>query len=284
VVSVCTPDHTHAQIAIDVLKSGKHLILEKPMAQNMEDCNRILDIAEKSGVRMTVCFEYRFNPIFRDIDRMIKKNELGRLQSFSIYYWRQPFREKINRWIQKAKYTKSMLLQEGCHYFDLMRWYCGEVESVNALGNGFRKDIEYDQTIFANIKFQDGAIGQFAHTILGFQFRHIIWAIGTKAAAYGQLLFSCSEGSYGSLKVKQHQEDISEDAKEELIKKVEYGPEVDDEANIARLIDVFLEATRKDDSFPITGLDGKKSVELALATELSVSSNFLVNLPLSGKF
>lgn len=280
IVSVCTPDHTHFKVALDAINAGKHVIVEKPMALTIEECDELLAASKRNNVQITTSFTYRYNPVFYNMKTRIDDNELGKVVATSIFYLRRLFRPKPGGWIQKSQFT-NMFSQESVHYLDILRWFGGDVESVNAISNRAREDYTYDQVIFANLKFKDGAIGELSHTILGFQFRHLVWLIGTKESVCGELIFSANEGSYGSLRIKERKEDIMEDAKEEFIKTINYGhAEVDDDAIISRLVKDTVDRITEKQPLRITGVDAKKAIELCIALESSSFYNKTIDLPL----
>lgn len=119
VISLCTPDFTHVKIAVDVLEAGKHLLLEKPMALKLEDCDKIMEAAEENDRKLGVAFEMRVNPVSQKIKRMIDDGTVGKLDSILISLWRSTFYPKPGRWIQQRRYAGSMTIEEGCHWFDL---------------------------------------------------------------------------------------------------------------------------------------------------------------------
>ena len=80
-VSVCTPNGLHAEQSIEILNSGKHVLCEKPMAIDVQDCGAMIQAAEKSNKRLFVIKQNRFNPPVQAVKRIIEEGRLGKIYS-----------------------------------------------------------------------------------------------------------------------------------------------------------------------------------------------------------
>ncbi len=80
-VAVVTPDFAHTEIAVAVLEARRHLLLEKPMATTVDDCEKIKQVWERSGVVFMVDFHNRWNPPFAAAKECLERGELGELQT-----------------------------------------------------------------------------------------------------------------------------------------------------------------------------------------------------------
>jgi len=76
-VTICTPTVTHADIALAAIESGKHVLVEKPMTNTVEEAETLIRAAEKQGVYLSVGFIERFNPAFREGLKIISRGEIG---------------------------------------------------------------------------------------------------------------------------------------------------------------------------------------------------------------
>lgn len=279
IVSVCTPDPTHARIALEAIAAGKHVMIEKPMALTLDDCDKIIDAARSSHVAVSTVFTYRFNPFFRRMSALIKDEQMGKLAAASIFYFRRLYHPKPSGWIQRV----NMVTQESVHYFDVLRWFAGEAESVDAISRKVRDDYQSDQILHCNIRFRSGAIGEFSHTILGFQFRNVLWAIGTGGSAYGEMVFPhvTSEDSYGRIMFKQHDKESTKSSTEEKLTTLNFNyNDVNDDLCIPRLIEDFVEKISEKARPSITDMDSRAAIELCLAVQQSMQERRYVDLPL----
>ncbi|MEA4822681.1 MAG: Gfo/Idh/MocA family oxidoreductase [Clostridiaceae bacterium] len=122
-VCVTTPDFAHADCAVAVLRAKKHLYLEKPMAQTIEDCDRIINAWYGSDTVFMVGLELRYCTLMRDVKKLIDAGEIGRVITGTVidnvsvggqYYYHGSRRKK--------QYIKSLILEKGTHSIDLDNW------------------------------------------------------------------------------------------------------------------------------------------------------------------
>ena len=122
-VVVATPDFAHADCAVAVLKARKNLFLEKPMAQTIEDCDRIIDAWKGSGTVFMVGLELRYCTLMQELKALLDRGEVGRILIGTVvdnvsvggeYYYHGARR--------KQEYIKSLLLEKGTHSLDLANW------------------------------------------------------------------------------------------------------------------------------------------------------------------
>ena len=278
-VSVCTPDHTHADIAVQALEAGKHVVLEKPMATTLEDCDRIIDAMRSSNRQLTLDFEYRYNPFFHTMKELVDRGELGELKAMSIYYWRHPFNIKPGRWVHNSRYT-TMMIQEGCHYVDLLGWICGEIETVWAWSAKVREDVGFEQILFGELAHKNGVHSQYSHTVAGNQIIHNVWLMGTASAIYGTMVYSKTQGSFAKIMHKKHTKEIADDIKGDFSVKCFGEKEIWDDDVIPNLINDFVSRIIQKRPPGVTAYDGRKSIEVALAMEESARRKSEVALPL----
>ena len=78
-VTLPLPDQVHAQIAIDALKAGKHVLCEKPMALNMEDCTAMIKAADETGMKLMIGQICRYTPAFKRAKELVESGEIGEL-------------------------------------------------------------------------------------------------------------------------------------------------------------------------------------------------------------
>lgn len=170
-VSICSYPHDHANHAIAAAKAGKHLIIEKPLALNWDDCRKISDAVQKAKVKTCVCFECRFSSQFRTIKAVIDKGLLGKIHYGEVDYYHGigPWYGQF-RWNTKRQSGGSSLLSAGCHAMDALLLCMGEdVEVASSYStHSASKDFaryEYPTTSVTILKFKDGRVGKVASCI-----------------------------------------------------------------------------------------------------------------------
>lgn len=122
-VVICSNDHAHAEHTLASLKAGKHVYLEKPMAQSLEDCDRMAAAGFEAKRVFMVGLELRYCSLMEDMKRIIASGEIGEIKLGNVidnvsvggdYYYHGARRRK--------DYVKSLILEKGTHSLDLANW------------------------------------------------------------------------------------------------------------------------------------------------------------------
>lgn len=124
-VVISTPNSTHAALALETLKAGKHLFLEKPIGITAEECRVVHAAAEASDRVVLVGHELRYSPFFQKMKSLVDVGEIGRPRMVWTREFRGPFQPKSGQWIQDARLSGGMMVDKNCHHFDLMNWWVG---------------------------------------------------------------------------------------------------------------------------------------------------------------
>ncbi len=134
---IATPNHTHIAVLREAVKSGKHILLEKPMATTLQDAHEIMRIAEGYGAVLQVGLQYRYKPIYVEaIHEALVRRSIGEIKTITILEHREPFLDKVNQWNKFSKYSGGTLVEKCCHYFDLFNLFAqSRPVSVYAVGS-----------------------------------------------------------------------------------------------------------------------------------------------------
>jgi len=168
VVSVCSPNGLHAEHTIKALKSGFHVLCEKPMALSVQDCGEMINAAERASKRLFIVKQNRFNPPVAAVKKLIEEGRLGRIYSIQLNcFWNRNGEYYKNSW----KGTKAMdggtLFTQFSHFIDLLYWMIGDVKDVQGYIGNFDHAgiIEFEDTGVISLKFHSGAIGTINYTV-----------------------------------------------------------------------------------------------------------------------
>ena len=151
-VCICTPSGLHAAQAIQAAKAGKHVLIEKPIALSLEDCDKISAKAQKSGVKIAVVSQLRFSPAMQKIKKALNEGKLGKIVSADIYmkYFRSQEYYDKNEWRGTiAMDGGGALMNQGIHGVDLLQYAMGPVKSITALSAALVRKIEVEDTLSA---------------------------------------------------------------------------------------------------------------------------------------
>mgnify|MGYP000359391844 CR=1 FL=1 len=132
---IASPNHTHHAILREVLATGKPVLVEKPLATTVADCNDLLQLARGAEDRIWVAMEYRYMPPVQRLLAELAAGTAGRLRMIAIREHRFPFLVKVGDWNRFAVNTGGTLVEKCCHFFDLMRLMAG-AEPVRVYASG----------------------------------------------------------------------------------------------------------------------------------------------------
>jgi myo-inositol 2-dehydrogenase/D-chiro-inositol 1-dehydrogenase len=153
-VSVCVPNNLHKEISCDILNSGKHALVEKPLARNTKEASEMLDVEKTSNRKIFYCENNMYAPSFSKVKEIIKEVALG-----NIYMGRgkEQHSGPHSRWFYKLEDAGGgALLDLGIHDIACLVWYLGcEVNEVYCQ----TKTIQRDRGIFGTCEVEDNAVG-----------------------------------------------------------------------------------------------------------------------------
>lgn len=168
-VIIGTPHPLHAAPAIRAAEAGVHVLVEKPMAATLADCDAMLAAANRTGVLLSVISQRRFfDPVIR-IKEAIDAGKIGRpaLGVFTMYSWREPAYYQSDPW--RGKWDTEgggVLVNQSPHQLDLMRWYLGPVAEVSGYWTNINHpSVQVDDTAVAILRFQNGALGSIVTSV-----------------------------------------------------------------------------------------------------------------------
>jgi predicted dehydrogenase len=162
-VVITTPTFTHHELAVSAAQAGKHVFLEKPMALTLEECDSIIEAAERGGVFLQLGFMRRFDPEFVAAYERIQHGEIGQpmmIKSLTHGPGLPP------PWAHELKQSNGMLAEVNSHDWDCVRWLMGsdpqriyvEVANFKGAARGVTAPDFYDN-VLANIRFASGGLG-----------------------------------------------------------------------------------------------------------------------------
>lgn len=150
IVSICTPNASHAEIAIAAMKAGKHVLVEKPMAISKVDCEGMIHIALKTGKSLFVVKQNRFNPPVQAVKELLDAGRLGRIYSVAVNcYWnRSEWYYKSSDWKGKKAIDGGTLYTQFSHFVDVIYYLLGDMQILHAqMANvSHRGLIEFEDT------------------------------------------------------------------------------------------------------------------------------------------
>jgi len=168
VVILATPSGLHASQAIEVARTGRHVMSEKPMATQWEDGTAMVQACNDAGVRLFVVKQNRSNPTLQLLKRAVTEGRFGRIFLVTVnVFWSRP-----QSYYDSAPWRGTWALDGGAfmnqasHYVDLLDWLIGPVESVQAYTATLARRIEAEDTGVLAVRWRAGALGTVNVTML----------------------------------------------------------------------------------------------------------------------
>ena len=161
VVSVLTESGNHADHVIEVASFGKHVVVEKPMALNLKDADRMIATCDLAGVQLFVIKQNRYNLPVVKLKEAVEQGRFGNLILGTVRVrWcrRQDYYDQ-GEWRGSWAMDGGVIANQASHHIDMLQWVMGDVESVFAKSSRALANIEAEDTMVVTLKFKSGALG-----------------------------------------------------------------------------------------------------------------------------
>ena len=264
-VLICSPTETHANLIVGAARAGKHVFCEKPIDHSLSNIDRALQEVKRSGVKLQVGFNRRFDANFLRVHNAILQGEIGTPHLMHIVS-RDPGPPPLSY----IKTSGGIFLDMTIHDFDMARFLVGdEVESIYATG-GVRVDPEIGKagdldTAVIVLQFKNGVIGTIDNS---------------RKAAYGydqRVEILGSKGAIATENCYPNQAILSTAAAIQRDLPLNFFMERYTESFVSELR-AFVQAVVLDQPVPVNGIDGRVAVVMALAARKSYDERRPVQL------
>lgn len=279
IVNICSPTGLHAQMSIDALNAGKHVLCEKPMCLKLKDADKMIETAKNNKKHLFVVKQNRFNEPIRIVKDSLDKGMFGKLYAINVnVIWnRRPEYYKDAKWRGTLDLDGGALSTQASHFIDIMQWIGGNVKSVFAKTERFIHDIETEDTGAILMKFESGALGQMFYTNCAYNknIEGSITLLGTKGSAKigGEYLNKIEHWNVEGYPLPEKTEELSPAN--------EYGSY---RGSSSKHDSVFREIIKKiigdENAFIVDGLEARKTVEIIEAVHKSAETGKEISLPL----
>ena len=159
-VLIALPHHLHGEVAVRCLDAGKHVLLEKPMANSEKECLDIIAAAERNDRTLMIAYCMRFHPLVMRMKELIEEKAYG--ECFQVSIWTEQHTQgDADCWMHKIETVGGgQFFSHGCHYVDILLWYLGApVRGIHMGSNFCTPWMEKEGTSNCTIEFESGAMG-----------------------------------------------------------------------------------------------------------------------------
>jgi len=282
-VDILTPHDLHMPMTIAAARSGKHVLVEKPMARNVYECDRMIEACEAAGVSLYVCHDRRYGREWAAIKEIVDSGVLG-----EIFYLKLEHNHDVDlpqgHWIRSYdQLGGGAVISCLCHQIDGLRWFGGEVETVASMTKTLPARMEGETVGELLMTMKNGALANVS----------INWFTPASVSGGGlwcELVHICGDRGEvyykdGPLYCKLHGgAEFSMSGAYNLLPadggftKIE--PK-DRHGGVSRCVLEWIKALRGEGGLMVTpGRDARKTVEVAEAAYLSEKSRRFVTLPI----
>lgn len=294
---ICTAHPYHAQPAIQAMEAGAHIIIEKPLAATLQDCDLIIETSRRTGRKTAVISQRRwYQPIVR-MKKAIEEGKIGTpmLGTVEMLGWRDQSYFESGAWRGSWKTEGGgVLVNQSPHQLDLLQWLMGDIDEVFGYWSNVNHPyIEVEDTAIAVVKFKNGALG------------NIVVSNSQKPGIYGKIHIHGSNGATvgaqpeGGAMFIAGKTTIAEPPKldlwtvpgeEQLLEK--WNKEDSDEFYsvdsmtwyFSQQLEDFKNAILNDSQPMVTAVEGRKTVELFTAIYRSQRDGKPIKFPLQPEY
>ncbi len=163
VICICTPNGLHSDIAIDVINSNKHVVIEKPIGLSKAKCEQVIFKALQKHKQVFAVMQNRYSPPSMWLKELIDNRTLGDVFMVQVNcYWNRDDRYyKKDGWKGTSDLDGGTLFTQFSHFIDIMYWLFGDVENIQGKFNDFthKDSTDFEDSGFVSFDFQDGGMG-----------------------------------------------------------------------------------------------------------------------------
>jgi predicted dehydrogenase len=190
-VYVATPVYLHAAQTVAAAEAGKHVLCEKPMAMNVEECERMIAACRANNVKLGIAYYRRFYPLIERIKRLLESGEIGKpvIVQINVYGWFNPQPDHPRYWlIQKEQAGGGPMFDVGCHRVEVLLNLFGPIRRIASVGGAVAFEREVEDTAVALFQFERGTCGVLAVSHAAREAQDTLDIVGTLGSIHVEAL------------------------------------------------------------------------------------------------
>lgn len=279
IVDVCTPPYVHAEISIDALNAGKHVLCEKPMAASLEECDAMIAAQRASGKILSIVAQNRFTDAFWRLKQVVDSGELGKICHAQVdsFWWRGHCYYDL--WWRGTweKEGGGCTLNHAVHHIDAIQWMLGFPKEVVAMMTNVAHDnAEVEDLSAAIFRYDSGALTQLTASVVHHGEDQKIVIQGDKARISAPWDRWASVSADNGFPQEEH-DSVREARLDALFRNT---PKLQYTLHTGQINDLLNAVEQRGEPL-IDGVQGKRSLELITAIYQSSITGRVVSLPVS---
>lgn len=261
-VAIGSPSGLHADQGVRAAGRGLHVLVEKPLDVTPSAADRLIEAADRAGVKLGVFFQDRAQPDFVRLKAAVSAGRLGRLvlASARVKWYRPPEYYGQSRWRGTwALDGGGALMNQGIHTIDLLAWVMGPVVRVSAVTRTALHRIEVEDTVVALLEFAGGAVATYEATTAAYPgYKRRVELTGTEGTVV------LEHDRLVAVDLKQPADDLM-DARVADTNQSASSPVVSDARGHQRILEDFIAAIDENRDPLCSGREGRRSLAIATA-------------------
>jgi predicted dehydrogenase len=161
-VYIATPPFLHFEQGLQALKSGKHVISEKPLALSVEDAQEMVEIAREKGLVLVANLMQRYNPLYTKVAELIKSEALGSVLHGYLENYASDEGLAADHWFWDRSKSGGIFIEHGVHFFDMFQGWLGDGEVV-AAQRTLRPGTDIEEQVNCTVRYQSEVLVSFYH-------------------------------------------------------------------------------------------------------------------------
>lgn len=275
-VSICTPPFTHRELAVQALEAGVHVLLEKPMASSLEECDAINRAEEKSSACLSVVAQNRFRTPVWNMKQVLDEGMIGKLLHTQInsYWWRgYPYYDLWWRGTWE-KEGGGCTLNHAVHHIDMMLWLTGMPKELSAMmGNLAHDNSEVEDISMALLRFGDNSFAQVTSSVIHHGEKQEMILQGSDARISAPLEVAAGTSAPNGFPER------NEELEKRILRRFQELGELPRQGHEGQIGDL-LSAIEENRSPLVTGRDGRNAIELIMGIYKASTEKSVVAFPL----
>lgn len=283
-VDICTPTSTHNRIVCDAARSGHDILVEKPMARNISECEKMISESEKNGVRLCICHNQLFHP------EVMKAKSLVDSGNYDLTYFRTTHRENFDL-LKAVELAQSwnvtpreggILWEVGTHLVYLQLHFLPKVKEVYAVGTRAKYPV-YDE-IAVLLKAQNQRYGLIEISWVAKE-TEITYEIGSADGKRAEIIFDydllIEKSENPPMSVPSVAHNIYTDMKRGVKKWMKFGLNYISKRKLLphfNLISNYVESLKNNSALPVTPEDGKNTIKVLECIDASLKKGRVIEV------
>jgi predicted dehydrogenase len=275
-VSVCLPPYVHAPVTVDFLNEGSHVIVEKPMASSLKECDEMIEAARRSGKLLSVIAQNRFRDPIMKLKQVLDSGLAGKILHAQVdsLWWRGHCYYDL--WWRGTweKEGGGPTLNHAVHHIDGLLWMLGRPSEVKAyMSNVAHDNAEVEDLSIAILKYPSGALGQLTSSVVhhGEEQQYVFQGEHARISAPWRVTASISKPNGFP--------ERNEALEQEIQRYYDELPKLEYEGHAGQIENV-LDAIEQGTPLLIDGESGRSTLELIMSIYKAASTGETVKLPL----